>query len=129
VRCVATGAPLLGIDHDQLESGLSPREEEDVHVGQETGAAQGAGRRYVQLHHAAIFVRPATTTPSTKHEPTRSLPLLLCRFFPLLPCLSASLRAAVSRAPLFPHERLLHRAAHEETRTMATPGRNAGRSR
>jgi hypothetical protein len=94
-RRVAADSPLLGAIRDQVEPDLSPREEEDVHVGRETGAAQEAERHRVRLPRTAIFVRTATTTPPTQREPTRSLSLLLRRSHLLYPCLSASLLAAV----------------------------------
>jgi hypothetical protein len=65
--------PLLGVVRDQVELDLSPCEEGDVCVGRKTRAAQEAERRRVRLPGAAIFTRPATTTPPTQREPTRSL--------------------------------------------------------
>jgi hypothetical protein len=88
VECRVTS--LLGAIRDQVEPDLSPREEEEVHVGRETGASQKAERRHVRIHRAAIFIRLATTTPPTQREPTHSLSLLLHRSFP---CFQACERA------------------------------------
>jgi hypothetical protein len=81
------------------------------------GGRNSAGSRghRVRLPLAAIFDRPATTTPPTQREPTHSLVVLLRHTFPLFSCLSASLRVAVCRALLYSHERPTCRAALVET--------------
>jgi hypothetical protein len=120
VRRVAADAPLLGAGREQVEPDLSPREEGNVRVEREAGAAQEAERRRVRLPGAATFVRPVTTTLPTQREPNRNV-AFLCAV--PLPCFHACGCAFVSPSPMGgrrPTPSLWRR------HTVATSGRRAG---
>jgi hypothetical protein len=128
-RRVATNAPLLGADREQVEPDLSLREEEDVRVGRKTGAAQEVERRRVRLPGAAIFVRPVTTTPPTQREPTRSLAFPCTIPFPWFHVYERVVEPLGTGSSSSPHGWPPNRAALVPTSHAATPCRRAGHAR
>jgi hypothetical protein len=90
VHRVAADVPLLGVVCEQVQPDFSPRGEGNIRVGRETGAARETEHHRVRLPGTVFFVKPATTTSLTHHEPNRSL-----SFFCVvpLPCFLAYGRA------------------------------------
>jgi hypothetical protein len=89
-------------------------------------AEQGMERRRECLHRAAFFVKPAMTPSLTQREMNHSLALTCVVPFPWT-CLWARLRAAMRRRIPMNGRRVVPHLWRP--RTVATPSRNAGRSR
>jgi hypothetical protein len=102
VCCIAADAPLLGVGREQVEPDLSPREECNVRVEREAGAAQEAERRCVRLPGAATFVRPVMTTSSTQREPNRNLAFLCVVPLPCFHACGRAFKPPGTGAPLLP---------------------------
>jgi hypothetical protein len=101
VRHTIADALLLEADRGEGVPDQAPRGRGRPHRDEKAGPGteRGAGRHREHLHNAALFVKPATTTPLPRCE-NLGFPHSLALLEPLTPCLWACLRATVHRVRL-----------------------------